>query len=138
MSTSWPGNPLKDIQSPPPADIEINQGVQPIPIKDLCQQVGVNDDEYELYGNHKAKLKLEILDRLKDQKDGYYVVVTGINPTPLGEGKSTMVVGLTQAMGAHLRKNVFATLRQPSQGPTFGIKGTEFWKYFPALNGNYT
>nr|BAK01642.1 predicted protein [Hordeum vulgare subsp. vulgare] len=123
MSTSWPGNPLKNIQSPPPADIEINQGVEPIPIKDLCQQVGVKDDEYELYGNYKAKLKLEILDRLKDQKDGYYVVVTGINPTPLGEGKSTMVVGLTQAMGAHLRKNVFATLRQPSQGPTFGIKG---------------
>ncbi len=124
MSTSWPGNPLKNIQSPPPADIEINQGVEPIPIKDLCQQVGVKDDEYELYGNYKAKLKLEILDRLKDQKDGYYVVVTGINPTPLGEGKSTMVVGLTQAMGAHLQKNVFATLRQPSQGPTFGIKGT--------------
>jgi methylenetetrahydrofolate dehydrogenase (NADP+) / methenyltetrahydrofolate cyclohydrolase / formyltetrahydrofolate synthetase len=68
------------------------------------------------------KVHLSILDRLSSQPDGKYVVVTGINPTPLGEGKSTTTVGLAQSLGAHLRKNTFACLRQPSQGPTFGIK----------------
>lgn len=69
-------------------------------------------------------MELSLLQRLKDEPDGYYVVVTGINPTPLGEGKSTTTVGLVQALGAHLGRKTFACLRQPSQGPTFGIKGT--------------
>ena len=79
--------------------------------------------QIEPYGSNKAKVELSLLERLKDRPDGYYVVVTGINPTPLGEGKSTTTVGLTQALGAHLGRTTFACLRQPSQGPTFGIKG---------------
>jgi formyltetrahydrofolate synthetase len=66
---------------------------------------------------------IDVRERLKDQKNGNYIVVTAINPTPLGEGKSTTTVGLSQAFGAHLNKRVFTCLRQPSQGPTFGIKG---------------
>jgi hypothetical protein len=65
---------------------------------------------------------LSILDRLKEKENGNYVVVTGISPTPLGEGKSTTTIGLVQALGAHLGKKAFACIRQPSQGPTFGIK----------------
>ncbi len=76
-----------------------------------------------MHGNFKAKVKLDILKRLKDVPNGKYVDVTAITPTPLGEGKTTTTVGLSQAMGAHLGKNVFTVIRQPSQGPTFGIKG---------------
>jgi len=79
--------------------------------------------QIDLYGNTKAKVSLSVLDRLKDVANGNYIVVTGINPTPLGEGKSTTTIGLSQALGAHVRRNVFACVRQPSQGPTFGIKG---------------
>ena len=75
------------------------------------------------FGKYKAKVLLSGRDRLAKNASGYYVCVAGINPTPLGEGKSTTTVGLTQALGAHLGKKVFACLRQPSQGPTFGIKG---------------
>ena len=64
-----------------------------------------------------------MIERLKQVANGNYIVVTGINPTPLGEGKSTTTIGLSQALGAHMRQNVFACVRQPSQGPTFGIKG---------------
>jgi formyltetrahydrofolate synthetase len=77
----------------------------------------------ELYGPYKAKVKLEILDRLRDVPDGKYIDVTAITPTPLGEGKTTTTVGLSQALGAHLGYRVFTCIRQPSQGPTFGIKG---------------
>jgi formyltetrahydrofolate synthetase len=79
--------------------------------------------EYDLYGNIKCKISLKVRERLAQQKDGYYVVTTGINPTPLGEGKSTTTIGLVQALGAHLNKKAIACIRQPSQGPTFGIKG---------------
>ncbi len=75
------------------------------------------------YGHFKCKVKLSVLERLKGVKDGNYVLVTGINPTPLGEGKSTVVLGLAQALHSHLHLPTIATLRQPSQGPTFGIKG---------------
>jgi formyltetrahydrofolate synthetase len=68
-------------------------------------------------------VSLDVRKRLQDEPNGYYVVMTGINPTPLGEGKSTTTIGLTQALGAHLGQKCFATIRQPSQGPTFGIKG---------------
>jgi formyltetrahydrofolate synthetase len=77
----------------------------------------------EQYGSYKAKVKLEVLDRLKDVPDGKYIDVTAITPTPLGEGKSTTMVGLCQALGAHLNRSVITCIRQPSQGPTFGIKG---------------
>lgn len=71
----------------------------------------------------QAKVKLEVLDSLRHRKDGKYIVVAGITPTPLGEGKSTTTIGLAQALGAHLGKAAYACVRQPSQGPTFGIKG---------------
>ena len=75
------------------------------------------------WGTAKAKIPLTVRNRRQEQPNGNYVVVTGINPTPLGEGKSTTTVGLAQALGAILGKPSFACIRQPSQGPTFGIKG---------------
>ena len=72
---------------------------------------------------------LSVMNRLSEQRNGKYIVVGGITPTPLGEGKSTTTIGLVQALGAHLKKNVFACVRQPSMGPTFGIKGISFVVY---------
>ncbi|PRP88414.1 formate-dihydrofolate ligase [Planoprotostelium fungivorum] len=116
--------PIKlNLLKPVPSDIDISQAVTPKNILKVAREVGIQDDEISPYGTTKAKVHLSILDRLNDQPDGKYIVVTGINPTPLGEGKSTTTVGLAQSLGAHLRKKTFACLRQPSQGPTFGIKG---------------
>ncbi|XP_005506427.2 C-1-tetrahydrofolate synthase, cytoplasmic [Columba livia] len=111
------------LKVPVPSDIEISQSCIPKPIDQVAREIGLLPDEVELYGQTKAKVLLSALKRLKNQPDGKYVVVTGITPTPLGEGKSTTTVGLVQALGAHLHQNVFACVRQPSQGPTFGIKG---------------
>ncbi|XP_078418072.1 C-1-tetrahydrofolate synthase, cytoplasmic isoform X2 [Cetorhinus maximus] len=108
---------------PVPSDIAISRSCTPKHISRMAKEVGLLSDEVELYGKSKAKVLLSTLERLKDQPDGKYVVVTGITPTPLGEGKSTTTIGLAQAIGAHLDINVFACVRQPSQGPTFGIKG---------------
>ncbi|XP_051871124.1 C-1-tetrahydrofolate synthase, cytoplasmic isoform X1 [Pristis pectinata] len=108
---------------PVPSDIVISRSCAPKHISRVAKEVGLLSDEVELYGKSKAKVLLTTLKRLKDQPDGKYVVVTGITPTPLGEGKSTTTIGLAQAIGAHLDINVFACVRQPSQGPTFGIKG---------------
>jgi formyltetrahydrofolate synthetase len=115
-------SPLK-LLDPVPADIDIAKAAVMKPIKDLADEVGILDDELELYGKYKAKVTLDILDRLKDVPDGKYIDVTAITPTPLGEGKTTTTVGLSQALGAHLGKSLFTCIRQPSQGPTFGIKG---------------
>jgi formyltetrahydrofolate synthetase len=106
-----------------PRDIEIAQAFTPIPIDRIAGEVGILPEELELYGKNKAKVHLSIRDRLQDVPNGHYVVVTAITPTPLGEGKTTTTVGLSQAFGAHLGKKVFTCVRQPSQGPTFGIKG---------------
>lgn len=114
--------PLK-LVTPVPEDIDVARSQTPKPIASLAKEVGILPSELDLYGKSKAKVHLDILERLKDRPDGKYVVVVGITPTPLGEGKSTTTVGLSQALGACLKKNVFACLRQPSQGPTFGIKG---------------
>ncbi|KAG8449349.1 hypothetical protein GDO86_016121 [Hymenochirus boettgeri] len=111
------------LKTPVPSDIEISRSCVPKPVVKLCQEIGLLSDEVELYGQTKAKVLLSTIKRLQSQKDGKYVVVTGITPTPLGEGKSTTTIGLVQALGAHLNLNVFACVRQPSQGPTFGIKG---------------
>lgn len=108
---------------PVPSDIEIAQESDIKQIKQIADELGILDDELEMYGPYKAKVKLEILDRLKDVPNGKYVDVTAITPTPLGEGKTTTTVGLSQALGAHLKKSVITAIRQPSQGPTFGIKG---------------
>ena len=104
------------------SDIEIAQAAQPKPIVEIAQKLGVQRDELELYGDYKAKVKLSILDRLKDNPNGKYVDVTAITPTPLGEGKTVTTVGVSQAL-QYIGKKVFTCIRQPSQGPTFGIKG---------------
>jgi methylenetetrahydrofolate dehydrogenase (NADP+)/methenyltetrahydrofolate cyclohydrolase/formyltetrahydrofolate synthetase/formate--tetrahydrofolate ligase len=106
-----------------PSDLEIAQAANPIPIDEIATRAGILPDELELYGRSKAKVHLSIANRLKDSPNGNYIVVTAITPTPLGEGKTTTTVGLSQALGAHLGKKVFTCIRQPSQGPTFGIKG---------------
>jgi methylenetetrahydrofolate dehydrogenase (NADP+)/methenyltetrahydrofolate cyclohydrolase/formyltetrahydrofolate synthetase len=110
-------------RSPVPSDIEIAQEAKLKPITQIAEELGILPEELELYGPYKAKVKLEILERLKDVPDGKYVDVTAITPTPLGEGKTTTTVGLSQALGAHLGYHVMTAIRQPSQGPTFGIKG---------------
>ncbi|KAI4875155.1 hypothetical protein NFI96_013026, partial [Prochilodus magdalenae] len=112
-----------NLQRPVPSDIVISRSCVPKPVDNLAREIGLLSSEVELYGTTKAKVQLEAIDRLQAQPDGKYVVVTGITPTPLGEGKSTTTIGLVQALGAHLNFNVFACVRQPSQGPTFGIKG---------------
>src|SRR5512142_3107520 len=108
---------------PVPSDIEIAQAGKLKPILQIAAELGIRENELELFGPYKAKVKLEILDRLAKRPNGKYIDVTAITPTPLGEGKSTTMVGLSQALGAHLGKRVFTCIRQPSQGPTFGIKG---------------
>ncbi|GAP11993.1 formate-tetrahydrofolate ligase [Bellilinea caldifistulae] len=110
-------------QTPVPADIEIAQQAFLKPITELAEELGLQPDEIELYGPYKAKVKLEVLERLRDVPNGKYIDVTAITPTPLGEGKTTTTIGLSQALGAHLGKSVMTCIRQPSQGPTFGIKG---------------
>ncbi|XP_054255287.1 monofunctional C1-tetrahydrofolate synthase, mitochondrial [Indicator indicator] len=109
--------------SPVPSDIEISRAQSPKAVDVLAKEIGLLTDEVEIYGQTKAKVRLSLLERLKDQPDGKYVLVAGITPTPLGEGKSTVTIGLVQALTAHLNINSFACLRQPSQGPTFGVKG---------------
>jgi formyltetrahydrofolate synthetase len=114
---------LKNLLARVPSDIDIAQAATPIPIDKIAAETGILDEELELYGKSKAKVNLSVRERLKDAPNGKYVVVTAITPTPLGEGKTTTTVGLSQALGAHLGKKVFTCVRQPSQGPTFGIKG---------------
>jgi len=114
---------ILNIKSPIPSDIEIAQAAELKPISLVAEELGLLPDELELYGKYKAKVKLETLKRLKDEPNGKYIDVTAITPTPLGEGKTTTTVGLSQALGAHLGKRVVTCIRQPSQGPTFGIKG---------------
>src|ERR1700733_9489311 len=114
---------LSNLLNPVPNDLAIAQAATPMPIDRIAHEAGVLPDELELYGKNKAKVHLSIRDRLKDSPNGKYIVVTAITPTPLGEGKTTTTVGLSQALGAHLGKKVFTNIRQPSQGPTFGIKG---------------
>ena len=107
---------------PVPSDLDIAQAQIPRPIADVARELGIRDEELELYGPYKAKVRLEILERLAERPDGKYVDVTAITPTPLGEGKTTTTVGLSQALST-LGKRVATVIRQPSQGPTFGIKG---------------
>ncbi|CAB1447020.1 unnamed protein product [Pleuronectes platessa] len=109
--------------TPVPSDIEISRAQMPKPVDQLAQEIGLLPEELEAYGRNKAKVQLSLLDRLHAEPDGKYVLVAGITPTPLGEGKSTVTIGLVQALTAHLKLNSFACLRQPSQGPTFGVKG---------------
>lgn len=105
------------------SDLEIARQARLQPIRDVAGSLGLNEDDYDIYGSpYIAKLRLSLLERLADRPQARYVDVTAITPTPLGEGKSTTTVGLGQAM-KQIGKNALITLRQPSMGPTFGIKG---------------
>ena len=104
------------------SDIQIAQEAEMLPIKDVAEKLGIGEDDLELYGKYKAKLSDELIERVKDQPDGKLILVTAINPTPAGEGKTTTSVGLGQAFGRLGKKAVIA-LREPSLGPCFGIKG---------------
>lgn len=114
---------LLKLQNPVPSDIDISKAHPPKRITMVADEVGIAPHELEPFGSYKAKVDLGLLKRLEHRRNGRYVVVTGITPTPLGEGKSTTTMGLAQALGAHLGRLTFANVRQPSQGPTFGIKG---------------
>lgn len=103
-------------------DIEIAQQAKLLPIKDVADQIGISEDELEFYGKYKAKLSDELANRIGSNPDGKLVLVTAINPTPAGEGKTTTAVGLGQAM-AKINKKAVIALREPSLGPVFGIKG---------------
>jgi formate--tetrahydrofolate ligase len=92
------------------------------PIIEIAKQIGLTEDDIELYGKYKAKIKLEVLDKLKNNPEGKFIDITAVTPTPLGEGKTVMNIGLTQGL-AKIGKNVISTLREPSMGPVFGIKG---------------
>ena len=104
------------------SDIEIAQGCSMLPITDIAAALGIENDELELYGKYKAKLSSELWDKLKSKPDGKLILVTAINPTPAGEGKTTTTVGLGQAMTKIGKKAVIA-LREPSLGPVMGLKG---------------
>src|SRR5215216_3291026 len=104
------------------SDLEIAQEASLRPIDSIASELGLLEDEVEMYGKYKAKVALSALDRLRDSPDGKFIVVTGMTPTPLGEGKTLTTVGLAQALNKIGRRTI-ATIRQPSLGPTFGIKG---------------
>ena len=104
------------------SDIEIAQEAQMLDIRKVAAKVGVAEDDLELYGKYKAKISDDLYSKLEDKKDGKLILVTAINPTPAGEGKTTITIGLTQALNKLGKKSV-AALREPSLGPCFGIKG---------------
>lgn len=103
-------------------DVEIAQSAKMKPISEIAQKVGLEDDDLELYGKYKAKIALEAINRLENNPDGKLVLVTAINPTPAGEGKTTTMIGLSQALNKLGKKSIVA-MREPSLGPCFGIKG---------------
>lgn len=104
------------------SDIEIAQKAKCLPIKEIAKSLSIEEDDLELYGKYKAKLPLALVDKYSDRPDGKLILVTAINPTPAGEGKTTVTVGLGEAM-SKIGKNAVIALREPSMGPVFGIKG---------------
>jgi methylenetetrahydrofolate dehydrogenase (NADP+)/methenyltetrahydrofolate cyclohydrolase/formyltetrahydrofolate synthetase len=113
---------LVEIKEKVPSDIEIAQAATLHPIIEVAREVGLTEDDLDFYGKYKAKVHLDLLERLADRPSGKYVDVTAITPTPLGEGKTVTTIGVSQGL-AYIGKKVFTCIRQPSQGPTFGIKG---------------
>ncbi len=103
-------------------DVQIAQEAKMQPIKDVAAKLGLTEDDLELYGKYKAKIHLDVLDRLKDKPNGKLILVTAINPTPAGEGKTTTNVGLSMGLNK-IGKKTFTALREPSLGPCFGVKG---------------
>ncbi len=104
------------------SDIEIASECKMRPISEIAKEIGIDDEYLEMYGKYKAKINLDIMKKLKDKKDGKLVLVTAINPTKAGEGKTTTTIGLAEAF-AKLGKKAILTLREPSMGPVFGLKG---------------
>ncbi|HUW94980.1 MAG TPA: formate--tetrahydrofolate ligase, partial [Anaerolineae bacterium] len=105
-----------------PSDLEIAQAAKLKPILEIAGMLGLNEDDLDLFGKYKAKIHLDVLERFKDRPNGKYIDVTAITPTPLGEGKTVTTIGLSQGLN-YVGKKVLTVIRQPSQGPTFGIKG---------------
>ncbi len=105
-----------------PSDLEIAQAAKLKPIVEIAERLGLTEDDLDLFGRYKAKVHLDVLDRFKDRPNGKYIDVTAITPTPLGEGKTVTTIGVSQGLN-HIGKKVLTVIRQPSQGPTFGIKG---------------
>jgi methylenetetrahydrofolate dehydrogenase (NADP+)/methenyltetrahydrofolate cyclohydrolase/formyltetrahydrofolate synthetase/formate--tetrahydrofolate ligase len=105
-----------------PTDLDIAQAAEMKPIEEIASKVGLQRSDLELYGDYKAKIKLDIIAKNKDKPSAKYIDVTAITPTPLGEGKTVTTIGLSQGLN-FIGKNVVTCIRQPSQGPTFGIKG---------------
>ena len=110
--------PLQNI----PADIEISQKAEMKPIQDIASKLNLNEEDLEVYGKYKAKLEDQSWERIKDRPDGKLILVTAVTPTPAGEGKTCTSIGLAQAFGKLGVEHALA-LREPSMGPTFGIKG---------------
>jgi methylenetetrahydrofolate dehydrogenase (NADP+)/methenyltetrahydrofolate cyclohydrolase/formyltetrahydrofolate synthetase len=113
--------PVKRVE-PVPSDIEIAQAAELFPIIEVAKSVGLTEDDIDLQGKWKAKVHLDVLKKLEDRPNGKYIDVTAITPTPLGEGKTVTTIGVSQGLH-YIGKKVFTCIRQPSQGPTFGIKG---------------
>ena len=113
---------IVDVKSPVPSDIKIAQAANMRPIREVAEEIGLTEDDLDLYGKYKAKVHLDVLEKFKDRPNAKYIDVTAITPTPLGEGKTVTTIGVSQGL-AYLGKKVFTCIRQPSQGPTFGIKG---------------
>jgi len=113
--------PVKRVD-PVPSDIEIAQAAELIPIVEVAKSLGLSEDDIDLQGKWKAKVHLDVLEKFKDRPNAKYIDVTAITPTPLGEGKTVTTIGVSQGLH-YIGKKVFTCIRQPSQGPTFGIKG---------------
>jgi methylenetetrahydrofolate dehydrogenase (NADP+)/methenyltetrahydrofolate cyclohydrolase/formyltetrahydrofolate synthetase len=113
---------LVELKRPVPSDIEIAQEANMRPIVEVAADLGLTEDDLDLYGKYKAKVHLDVLEKFADRPQGKYIDVTAITPTPLGEGKTVTTIGVSQGLH-YIGKKVMTCIRQPSQGPTFGIKG---------------
>jgi len=107
---------------PVPSDIEIAHAAELLPIVEVAESVGLSEDDIDRFGKWKAKVHIDVLEKFADRENGKYIDVTAITPTPLGEGKTVTTIGLSQGLH-YIGEKVFTCIRQPSQGPTFGIKG---------------
>jgi formyltetrahydrofolate synthetase len=107
---------------PVPSDIEIAHAAELLPIVEVAKSVGLSEDDIDRFGKWKAKVHIDVLEKFADRENGKYIDVTAITPTPLGEGKTVTTIGLSQGLH-YIGEKVFTCIRQPSQGPTFGIKG---------------
>ena len=103
-------------------DVEISQQANMLPINEVAEKYGIEEDDIELYGKYKAKLSDKLMEKLENRSNGKLILVTAINPTPAGEGKTTLNIGLSMALN-EIGKSAITTLREPSLGPSFGIKG---------------